>query len=86
MVENKPGATGLIGVQELAKSAPDGYIVATIKLAVVVAQALVPGTQVNLLRDTAAVAMPFRQYTILLVAVNPCLIAALRRIARYHPP
>jgi tripartite-type tricarboxylate transporter receptor subunit TctC len=68
VVDNKPGATGLIGVQELARSAPDGYTIATINLGVLVAQLLSPGTQVNLVRDTSAVAMPFRQYTVLLVA------------------
>ena len=68
VVDNKVGASGLIGTLELIKSAPDGHSLALINLATMVSQVLVAATPVNLVRDTAPVALLFRQYTVLVIA------------------
>lgn len=67
VILNRPGATGLVGSQTLAKSAGDGYTLGYISAATLIAQLMSAKPIVNLSAETAMVAAPFTQYTVLLV-------------------
>lgn len=67
IILNRPGATGLVGSQALAKSAGDGYTLGYISAATLIAQVMSAKPVVNLSGETAIVAAPFTQYTVLLV-------------------
>ncbi len=68
IIENKPGANGAIGANEVAKSAPDGY---TLFLTTVGAVAITPNLRSDLaydtLRDFAPVSLVVNNTTILVV-------------------
>lgn len=66
LVLNRPGATGLVGTQAMAKSAADGYTLAYISAATLIAQVMSAKPIVNLAADAAMIAAPFSQYTVLL--------------------
>ena len=70
IVDNRVGATGMIGMAELARAPADGYTVALINLANVIAQAMQAKPPVDLARDTTAIALLGHQYTVLCVAPN----------------
>lgn len=58
VVENRAGANGLIGVDSVAKSAPDGYTMAmTTASPVAISPAVYPKMPFNTLRDFAAVTL-----------------------------
>lgn len=67
VVENRVGATGLIGTQELAKSAPDGYTIAYTNIAIPIAQELLAKGAFNLVRDTVPVGGTTRSINVLVV-------------------
>lgn len=67
VVDNRPGATGLIGMGELARSNPDGYTIGIINMASPVIQVMMAKPPVDIGRDLAPVAQLFRQYTVLVV-------------------
>lgn len=54
-VENRPGATGTVGLGELLRQPPDGYTIMTMLQPISVAPALYPGLTVDLARDLNAV-------------------------------
>jgi hypothetical protein len=56
IVENKPGAGGTLGVDQVAKSAPDGYTLTIIELPHASAQALLSKVPYDLNTDLVAVA------------------------------
>ncbi len=68
VVDNKVGATGMIGMAELARAPADGYTIVLINLANAIAQAMQAKPPVDLVRDTAPVALIGSQYTVLCVA------------------
>ena len=72
-VENRPGAAGLIGTVEAAKSAPDGYTLLVVASPHVNLEILNPNKPYQLMRDFAAVATAF-SYDALMV-VHPSVPA-----------
>jgi tripartite-type tricarboxylate transporter receptor subunit TctC len=56
VIENHPGAGSVIGTQEVAKSAPDGYTLLMMSNAQTANESLVPQRKYNLMRDLVAVA------------------------------
>jgi tripartite-type tricarboxylate transporter receptor subunit TctC len=55
LVENRPGASGVVAMSTLARSAPDGYTLATIGLPQIVAPGLVAEMPYDTVRDFAPV-------------------------------
>ncbi|WP_447922243.1 Bug family tripartite tricarboxylate transporter substrate binding protein [Achromobacter aegrifaciens] len=72
-VENRPGATGTVGLAELLRQPPDGYTIMTMLQPISVAPALYPGLTVDLARDLGAVGQ-FTSYCNVL-AVHPSIPA-----------
>ena len=72
-VENRPGAAGLIGTVEAAKSAPDGYTLLVVASPHVNLEILNPNKPYQLMRDFTAVAPAF-SYDALMV-VHPSVPA-----------
>lgn len=87
IVENKVGATGMIGMSELARAPADGYTIVLINLANAVAQAMQAKAPVDLVRDTAPVALLGHQYTVLCVAPDSPVrtVAELVKMLRDAP-
>jgi tripartite-type tricarboxylate transporter receptor subunit TctC len=67
IVDNRPGASGLNGMAELARANADGHTIGKVSISQTVIQAMTPNPPVNVTRDLAPVADLFRQYTILIV-------------------
>lgn len=67
IVDNRPGASGLIGMAELARANADGHTIGLVSISQTVIQAMTPNPPVNVARDLAPVAHLFRQYTVLVV-------------------
>ena len=72
-VENRPGAAGLIGTVEAAKSAPDGYTLLVVASPHINLEILQPNKPYQLMRDFVAVAPAF-SYDALMV-VHPSVPA-----------
>jgi tripartite-type tricarboxylate transporter receptor subunit TctC len=87
VVENRPGATGTIGTDAVAKSAPDGYTLGVITTNQAANETLQPRRPYQLMRDLAPVAAinVYRH----VVAVNPKLpvkdLPGLIAHAKAHP-
>ncbi len=88
VIENRAGAGGVIGVEAVARAAPDGY---TIGLAgpgaLVVAQHLLPRMPYDTLRDLTPIAQAVGVPEILVIhpSVAARDVAALVRLARERP-
>ncbi len=67
IVDNRPGASGLIGMSELARANADGHTIGLVSISQTVIQAMAANPTVNVARDLAPVAHLFRQYTLLIV-------------------
>ncbi len=67
IVDNRPGASGLIGMSELARANADGHTIGLVSISQTVIQAMAANPPVNVERDLAPVAHLFRQYTVLIV-------------------
>jgi tripartite-type tricarboxylate transporter receptor subunit TctC len=67
IVDNRPGASGLIGMSELARANADGHTIGMVSVSQTVIQAMTTNPPVNIARDLAPVAHLFRQYTVLIV-------------------
>lgn len=87
VVENRVGATGMIGLAELARSPADGHVIALINLANTIAQAMQAKPLADTVRDTAPIALFGRQYTVLCVAPNSPArdVAGLTRLLKDAP-
>ncbi|RSZ47068.1 MULTISPECIES: tripartite tricarboxylate transporter substrate-binding protein [unclassified Variovorax] len=57
VVDNKPGAAGMIGTDAAAKAAPDGYTIAIVELPHAIAPAVTAKLPYDLLRDFTPVTM-----------------------------
>lgn len=67
VVENRPGAAGIIGTAEAAKSAPDGYTLLVAASPHVNLEILNPNKPYQLMRDFAAVAPAFSYDSLMVV-------------------
>ena len=67
-VEHKVGGSGLIGMQDVAKSAPDGYTIAYTNIAVAVSQELLGKGAFSLTRDVIPIGGASRSINVLVVA------------------
>jgi tripartite-type tricarboxylate transporter receptor subunit TctC len=68
VVENKVGAVGMIAMQELARSQPDGYTLGYANLAIGVSQWLVGKSGFSLAKDVTAIGGTTYAYNVLVVA------------------
>jgi tripartite-type tricarboxylate transporter receptor subunit TctC len=73
LIENKPGAGSIIGTDQVAKSAPDGYTLLAMSNTHTVNESLVPNKPFQLMRDFVPVAG--MNYSDLLMVVHPSLQA-----------
>ena len=67
VVENKAGATGIIGLETLARAAPDGHTLGMLAMPYVVAQNLVAKVPYDLKKDLAPVTLISWNYNVLVV-------------------
>lgn len=67
VVDNRVGATGMLGMHEVARATPDGYTFGLLNAATPVAQVMTAKPPVDLARDVAPVGQLLRYYTILVV-------------------
>jgi len=87
VTENKTGATGLIGLNEFIKSAPDGYSIAHVNVAVTFAQAMMPQMNFSLARDVAGIGQYAAQYAVIVspASLDVKSVAELVALARSKP-
>jgi len=87
VVDNRPGASSVIGTDAVAKSAPDGYTLLMMSNAHTVNETLVPNKPFQLMRDFVAVAPV--NYSDLVLVANPAVPAgdlkALMALAKAKP-
>jgi len=69
IIENKPGASGNIGIQYVAKSNPDGYTLLLSSSAFVINPSLIANSGYDAIRDFAAISLPASSPNI--IVVNP---------------
>ena len=65
IVENKPGASGLLGLQALAQAEPDGYTFAMGQMGSLAVAPITNKWTINVLKDYKPVAMTFTNYMML---------------------
>ena len=87
VVENRPGATGMVGMQALARSAPDGYTVGVMFLTHTVLPELIGPLPYNTATDFAPIANLVWLYNVLVVPANSNIqsVQDLVRLARAQP-
>jgi tripartite-type tricarboxylate transporter receptor subunit TctC len=73
VIENRPGAGAVIGTQEAAKSAPDGYTLLMMSNTQTANESLVPQRKYDLMRDLVAIAPV--NVADLVIAVHPSVPA-----------
>jgi tripartite-type tricarboxylate transporter receptor subunit TctC len=73
VIEDRPGAGGVIGTQEVAKSTPDGYTLLMMSNTQTANESLVPQRKYELMRDLAPIAPV--NYSDLVIVVNPQVAA-----------
>src|SRR3974390_2998063 len=73
VIENRPGAGAVIGTQEAAKSAPDGYTLLMMSNTQTANESLVPQRKYELMRDLVPIAPV--NYSDLVIVVNPAVPA-----------
>jgi tripartite-type tricarboxylate transporter receptor subunit TctC len=84
VVDNRPGAGGLLGMEYIARAAPDGYTVGLAISTIASAPALYRRLAFDPLRDLAPVTLAFRMANVLVVPANSphrdfaSLLAAIR--------
>lgn len=87
LVENRPGTGGIIGLEAVSKSAPDGYTLGVISMPYVVSPSLVAHMPYDIERDLAPVTLVVWAYTVLAVpAGSPARsVAELVTLAKAKP-
>src|SRR5450432_2381843 len=73
VIEDRPGAGGVIGTVEAAKSAPDGYTLLMMSNTQTANESLVPQRKYELMRDLAPIAPV--NYSDLVIVVHPSVAA-----------
>jgi tripartite-type tricarboxylate transporter receptor subunit TctC len=73
VIEDRPGAGGVIGTLEVAKSAPDGYTLLMMSNTQTANESLVPQRKYDLMRDLVPIAPV--NYSDLVIVVNPQVAA-----------
>ena len=73
VVENRTGAGGVIGTQEVVKSAPDGYTLLMMSNTQTANESLVPQRKYELMRDLVPIAPV--NYSDLVIVVHPSVVA-----------
>jgi tripartite-type tricarboxylate transporter receptor subunit TctC len=73
VIEDRPGAGGVIGTQEAVKSAPDGYTLLMMSNTQTANESLVPQRKYELMRDLVPIAPV--NYSDLVIVVNPQVAA-----------
>ena len=68
-IENKPGAGSNIGIQQVAKSAPDGYTLLLVSSAFVINPSLYTNPGFDAIKDFAPIALPVSSPNV--IVVNP---------------
>jgi tripartite-type tricarboxylate transporter receptor subunit TctC len=71
VIENRPGAGAIIGTNEVAKAAPDGYTLLVMSNTHTTNESLIPNRPYNLMRDFVPVS-PINESDVMMV-VNPSL-------------
>ncbi len=69
IIENKPGAGSNIGIQQVARSSPDGYTLLLVSSTFVINPSLYPNPGFDSIKDFAAIALPVSSPNVLVV--NP---------------
>lgn len=87
LVENRPGATGIIGLDVVAKAAPDGYTLGIIAMPQAVIPSMVSKMPYDTEKDLAAVARVSWSYNVLAVRAGSNLtsVGDLVRAAKQKP-
>lgn len=87
VVENRPGAGSMIGLQELVRAPADGYTMGVVYMPVSIAPAIYRNFPVDLRRDLAPVSQTAWSYNVLVV--NPAVpaesLSDLVKLARSKP-
>ena len=87
IIDNRPGASGMLGTDIVAKSAPDGYTLASVASSHVLQPSLYRQVPFNTINDFTQVVMLVRSPN--LICVHPSLparsIRELVALARAHP-
>lgn len=87
VVETRPGAGSIIGIEFVARSAPDGYTLLMMSNTHTVNESLVPKKPFTLMKDFVPVAPV--NYSDLLLVVHPSVpaksVKELLRLAKSHP-
>jgi len=68
IIENKPGASANIGIQQVAKSSPDGYTLLLASSAFVINPSLIPTSGYDASRDFAPISLPASSPNIIVVS------------------
>ncbi|MGV3653668.1 MAG: Bug family tripartite tricarboxylate transporter substrate binding protein [Noviherbaspirillum sp.] len=87
IIENRPGATGMIGMDAVAKAAPDGYTMGVMFLTHTVLPALFGKVSYDTVKDFAPIANLVWLYNVLVVppSVPANSVAELVALARAQP-
>ena len=82
VVENRPGATGMIGLQALSRAAPDGYTLGVMFLTHTVLPELIGPLPYNTATDFAPIANLVWLYNVLVVPANSNIQSVQDLVAR----
>lgn len=87
VVDDRPGAAGLVGAEAVARAEPDGHTVGILASAITVAPALVAGSAFDATRDLAPIALLMTTPLLLVTNANSKYrtLAALVADARARP-
>lgn len=87
IVENKPGASGLLGLQNLAQADPDGYTFAMGQMGSLAVAPITNKWTLNVLKDFKPVAMTFTNYMMMVTTAEfkPKTLAELIAYSKANP-